>query len=206
MLLKVDINDNMRNIKIQYNDHILILSYHHTIVILRTCVFTMWPTSQVSNLNQNTFMLFHFVPRDHEDKWAALDEFWRRFSAADEYWRRCSPLDEYWRGGYLSETWRISQSLRAGVTDEEIGKCFSKKSFFLETSLCLHALPGWSFCQHTGWSTDHGDRSDRAEHDYDDHHVDEDQYDRQNLHSSNLKHIRDKIKVKSTASFTSHPL
>ena len=30
----------------------------------------------------------------------------------------------------MSESWRISQSLRAGVTDEEIGKCFSNKSFF----------------------------------------------------------------------------
>ena len=30
----------------------------------------------------------------------------------------------------MSESWRISQSLRAGVTDEEIGECFSKKSFF----------------------------------------------------------------------------
>ena len=30
----------------------------------------------------------------------------------------------------MSESWRISQSLRAGVADEEIGKCFSKKSFF----------------------------------------------------------------------------
>ena len=27
----------------------------------------------------------------------------------------------------MSESWRISQSSRAGVTDEEIGKCFSKK-------------------------------------------------------------------------------
>ena len=89
----------------------------------------MWPTSQVSNLIQNTFMLFHFVPRDHEDKWAALDEYWKRYSPLDEYWRRYSAADEYWRGGYLSETWRISQSLRAGVTDEEIGKCFSKKSY-----------------------------------------------------------------------------
>ena len=86
-----------------------------------------------------------------------------------------------------------------------------KMFFFLQRNpyrpnLRLHALCGWSYCQHTGWSTAHGDRSYRAEHDYDDHHVDEDQYDRQNLHSSNLKHIRDKIKVKSTASITSHPL
>ena len=68
---------------------------------------------------------------------------------------------------------------------------------FLQTFLRLHALRGWSYCPHTGWSTDHGGRSDRAEHDYDDHHVDEDQDDRQNLHSSDLKQIRDKIKVKS---------
>ena len=30
----------------------------------------------------------------------------------------------------MSESWRISQSSRAGVTDEEIGKCFQRNSSF----------------------------------------------------------------------------
>ena len=77
--------------------YILILSHYHTILILRTCVFTMWPTSQVSNLIKNTFMLFHFVPQNREDRWAGLDEYWKRYSPLDEYWRRYSELDEHWR-------------------------------------------------------------------------------------------------------------